>query len=215
MVKRIKIQLNKKISKFLIFFSKVLDTSHSQSASILKTTILNLYQTSIYYLNNSPSSEEKASDPAKTNTTTILRRSKENSDTYFIILFWLFICVKLRYDFYILIPFVVIIWKLLKHALQIVIDLIKSSRNFELAKSWLQQRREILAPRPFLIIIKLFRKGDHKFIQLISGSMDTIVTALIMFSLILAVVCSTIILCIQVHTQTNSTKINKTTINSI
>lgn len=194
------------------------ENSQSHSNSFLKTTILNLYQTSMHYWHGSSPDEtnttsqggqetvgggDKSANRAQTpqpeiSRRRISRRNKENSDKYFIVLFWLLVCAKLRYDLFILVPFVVIVWKVAKHALRLVLDLIGSSGKCELVKEWFVRRREILAPRVVRLLVKFFRKGDHKCIQVISHSMDTIVTGLIMVALFLAIVCSAIILCIQV-----------------
>jgi hypothetical protein len=134
-----------------------------QNNSYLKSTLFNLYQTSVYYLNTSLN-----------NSTTLLmktskrqQRKRVNSDKYFIGLFWLFLCVKLRYDFYIAIPFLVVVWKLLKHFVLFVWNSITDNSKFQyywrLFRTALKKRKEALAPKPFLVLIKLFKKGKLTF----------------------------------------------------
>lgn len=185
---------------------KTLENSRSNTTSFLRTTICHLYRTTICYFNTSSSSSSTATaDDESVNETRLRsqrhprhRRKKENSDKYFIVLFWLFVCVKISYDFFILIPVLVVMWRMVRRAFILVVSMVGASDNVAALKHWFTRRRKILAPRPFLIVANLFRKGDHKCTQLISASMDTIVTAFIMISLVLAVICSVIILCIQV-----------------
>lgn len=107
--------------------------------------------------------------------------------------------VKIRYDVFVLIPLVVVMWRMVRRAFMTILSIIGASENVLALKKWFIVRRKILTPRPFLIIGNLFRKGDQKCTQLISKSMDNIVTTFIIVSLVLAIICSVIILCIQVN----------------
>ena len=139
------------------------DSQHvSPNNSFLKTTMLNIYQTSIYYFNTSlNNSRAKANRHHESG-----RRKKENSDKFFILLFWLFLCVKLRYDFYIIIPLLVIIWKLLRHFVLFLLSMFINNQKvkfyFGILKEWAVSRSDVLAPKPFQIMFKLFIKGRLK-----------------------------------------------------
>lgn len=181
---------------------KTLENSQSHSNSFLKTTILNIYQTSVYYFRDESTSETTTEGGGTRPSRTLALgqpRAKENSDKYFIVLFWLFVCVKLRYDVYVLVPVLVVVWKVARLFVRLVVELMVSSAQLGLVKQWFRRRHSILVPRPVRLVVALFRKGDHKCTQVISSSMDTIVTAFIMVTLMLAVVCSAIVLCIQVR----------------
>ena len=142
---------------------------------------------------------------SKFNLSIRLKRKKENSDKYFILLFWLFICVKLRYDLYIAIPVIVIIWKLLKLAFKNVYCIIFESENVKyymgVIYKGFERRRAVLAPEPFVLLIKLFTRGDHKVNQLLQKSIDSLISGLMIIALLLFVITSVIVLAMQVHSE--------------
>jgi hypothetical protein len=94
---------------------------------------------------------------AKSSTKSKSKRQREHSDKYFIMLFWLFICVKLRVDLYIAVPILVIIWKLVKSGISYLSNFVRqiSSVKCFLARSrrWFEHRRLALAPRPFFALV--------------------------------------------------------------
>ena len=119
------------------------------------------------------------------------KRQRENSDKYFILLVWLFICVKLRYDLYIAVPIMVVIWKLAKKSVTFAYKSVFENANvkyyLELVKAWLECRKVALAPKPFLLVYKLFFKGDHKVNQLLQKSLDNLISGFMIIGLLLFV----------------------------
>jgi hypothetical protein len=119
------------------------------------------------------------------------KRQRENSDKYFILLFWLFVCVKLRFQLYIAVPILVIIWKLFKNILSLVYKFLFENSSFKqyfnVVKNWFECRKEALAPKPFMLLFKFFSKGDHKVNQLLQKSLDSLISALMIIGLLLFV----------------------------
>jgi hypothetical protein len=135
--------------------------TNSPNTTIFKTTLINMYHTSVHYFNTSLNASATSKPDVRGGSA---RRRKEDSDKFFVMLFWLFLCVKLRYDFYIVIPILVIVWKLLKQLLLFVYDSVVSSQSFRFyggkLTSWVRSRIDVFAPKPFQIIFKLFVKGE-------------------------------------------------------
>jgi len=119
------------------------------------------------------------------------KRQRENSDKYFILLFWLFVCVKLRFHLYIAVPILVIIWRLFKNILSLIYKFLFENSNFkhylDIGKNWYECRKVALAPKPFLLLFKVFCKGDHKVNQLLQKSLDALISALMIIGLLLFV----------------------------
>jgi predicted PurR-regulated permease PerM len=157
----------------------------------------------------------KNNDKSKKNSkSTAGLRKKQNSDKYFVLLFWLFVCVKFRYDLYLAVPIVVLLWKLLRGILISIYSLLfdtnqmTNENNNEINRfvsiliEWFKERRAVLAPRPILLIQKLFIKGDHKINNLLRKSMDNIITLLLLVGLIFGILIISIVLAMQVHSET-------------
>jgi predicted PurR-regulated permease PerM len=64
-----------------------------------------------------------------------------------------------------------------------------------------ERRRAVLAPEPFVLLIKLFTRGDHKVNQLLQKSIDSLISGLMIIALLLFVITSVIVLAMQVHSE--------------
>ena len=130
------------------------------------------------------------------------KRQRENSDKYFILLFWLFICVKLRFDLYIAVPILVLIWKLFRKTVSLSHKIIFEKTNIKshlaALNAWFECRKAALAPKPFLLLFKLFSKGDHKINQLLQNSLDSLISAFMIIGLLLFVSWIFLILAINI-----------------
>ena len=179
-------------------------SSTQSNSTFLRSTIYNLYQTSIYYFNNGNNNNSNSKQEKHTNKKR-LERKRENSDKYFFMLFWLLICIKLRYDLYIIIPVIVLIWKLLKYSFTNILSFVLNNENtkyyFEKSKMWFEMRKDVLMPQPFYILFKLFLKGDLKVNQLLQKSIDNLITLLMIIFLSLFVLTTVIVLSMQVHSE--------------
>lgn len=157
------------------------------------------------YLSKNETLTSEVDSSIKPKTRGLHRRQRENSDIYFMLLFWLFLCVKLRYDLYITIPVIVTTWKLMKLLICSLINIIIKSENikyfYNRFSKWLESRRKVIAPKPFIILMKFFVKGDLKINQLLQKSMDNITSAIIIMALILFVLVSLILLAMQVQSE--------------
>lgn len=138
----------------------------ANTTSFFRTTLINIYNTSMSLLNE---------NPTMTNAKRRTKRRRENSDKYFIFLFWLFVITKLRYDFYILIPLLVLIWKLLKFlSCRVVYEelIVKNEQikgYFSSVWEFVCKRKSALAPKPFIFLFRMFQKGDLKLNHFLQG----------------------------------------------
>ena len=118
------------------------------------------------YLSMFTKSKPKAPEARKSsNLNRSGNKKRTNSDKYFFILFWLFIAVTLRIDMYIVIPVIVVVWKLIKLAFIFAYNFITEGKQIEkyrnLIVDWTKKRASALMPKPFTILLTVFSKGNY------------------------------------------------------
>ncbi len=125
-----------------------------------------------------------------------------NSDKYFFFLFCLFLVVNLRIDTYFVVALIVLVWKLVKNSLFYLYKFMTSLSSFQLysqiVQEWLQVRSAAIMPKPFVFLLKLFVKGDHRVNQWLQKTMDKIVSGLIILFLLLFIIVGFVVLAMQV-----------------
>jgi predicted PurR-regulated permease PerM len=173
------------------------------SGTFLRSALINVYQVASSYLSKRYGQSESAPSACFQEASPNI---KYNSDKYFILLFWLFICVKLRYDLYVAIPIMVIMWRLAKVILSFIFELIMKSesvmQHVVRMQSWMQSRRCVLVPRPFAFLLKLFVEGDHKMNNILQQFMDKMITLFLLIASVLFVLTASILLAMQVQSET-------------
>lgn len=132
--------------------------------------------------------------------------NNNNSDKYFSILFWLFLVVNIRYDLYFVVAVIVLAWKLVKNCVYYSYKLVTESSSFQeywfpMATEWVRLRSDALMPGPFIFLMALFVKGDHRANQWLQKSMDKIVSGLMIVFLLMFIVFAFTFLSIQVHSE--------------
>ncbi len=69
----------------------------------------------------------------------------------------------------------------------------------QVAREWLEARSAAVMPEPFVFMLKLFVKGDHRVNQWLQKSMDKIVSGLMIMFLLMFVIVSFVVLAMQVN----------------
>ena len=126
-----------------------------------------------------------------------------NSDKYFYILFCLVLVVNIRTDLYFSVAIIVLIWKIVKFCIFNLYKFVIELNNFEVYKKvvtdWLDLRSDVLMPKPFILLLRLFIKGDHRVNQWLQKSMDKIVSGLMIMFLLLFILLAFGVLAMQVY----------------
>ena len=131
------------------------------------------------------------------------RAENNNSDKYFSLLFWLFLVVNIRVDLYFVVAIIVLAWKLVKNFIYYLYKFVTESKSFQeywlpMASEWIRLRADALMPGPFIFLMALFVKGDHRANQWLQKSMDKLISGLIIIFLLLFIVFAFTFLSIQV-----------------
>ena len=139
------------------------------------------------------------------NKISMKKNERKDSDIYFIMLFWFFIYVNFRMDLLIAIPLIIFVWKSLKF-IYLTLYLFLSSNGSILsladrASKWTDCRRDVLVPRPFMILIRFFKLGDRKLNRSLQESIDNIIALLMIISLIAFMIIAFIFLLIQLQAE--------------
>lgn len=135
----------------------------------------------------------------------IEKNERKDSDVYFIMLFWFFIYVNFRIDLYIAIPLIILIWKTLKYVCLTTYFFMASNSTIltcaDKVTKWTNCRRDVLVPKPFLMLFRFFRIGDRKLNRSLQGSIDSIIALLMIIGLIAFMVIALIFLFIQLQAE--------------
>ncbi|CAF1499805.1 unnamed protein product, partial [Rotaria sordida] len=131
--------------------------------------------------------------------------SSASSTPYFTFVLWSLVAIKV-YQFYWYLGRIlifVIIYKIIKKILfetyiylmrqQSVQCIIQRIINF------LKDRRDVLTPSPLHGLVRFLIKGDKKFNHGLQGSIDYLVSAIMIVTLLITVLFGTILLIIQIH----------------
>ena len=137
---------------------------------------------------------------------TSMKRKKEgNSNKYFYLLFLLFLILNLRFDFYIILPVLVVIWRSTKSlSFYINNQLLQKPLIHHytgLLAEWIRLRSSALMPKPCMFFVNMFVKGDHKINSWFQSSMDSIVSGLMIICLLISFVLFVVVFAIQVHSE--------------
>ncbi len=133
------------------------------------------------------------------NNTTV----NKSSDKYFFFLFCLFVVVNLRVDIYFVVALIVLVWKLAKTSVVYLYVFVTGLSSYpvyaQVAREWLEARSAAVMPEPFVFMLKLFVKGDHRVNQWLQKSMDKIVSGLMIMFLLMFVIVGFVVLAMQVN----------------
>lgn len=139
------------------------------------------------------------------NASYIMFVTKSKSNKYFIILFWFYISVKLWSYSLFLFAIFIIIWKLIKILIVFLKNILSTKFDINRVKAkirtWINDREEVLAPKPFKILLELYIKGDHKINQWLQNSLDSLISAFMIFILLVFMISAFIILAIKVRNE--------------
>ncbi|CAF0851947.1 unnamed protein product [Brachionus calyciflorus] len=186
-------------SMILLFVSKLLGEYRPIFMLLfILLTLFGIFSTIKEYLTPQKSDKKKF---INMNFLSLNSTIKKNSDIYFVLIFWLFISVKFRYDLYIAIPFGILIWKLIKLITRNILEFLRVNQTLNNLKNWLFIRKDAVTPKPFVLVFNFFLVGDRKFNQILQKSMDSLITTLMIFILIGFLLTSLVVLVFQVHSE--------------
>ena len=125
------------------------------------------------------------------------------SDRYFKFLFWFYVGITLwSYQVISLIVFIVI-WKILKIMTNFLSNVLYKKFDIESLivkiKDWISERQEIITPTPFKILLNFYYIGDYKMNRWLRGSISAIISAVMIFALLLFLISTIILLAIEVQ----------------
>jgi predicted PurR-regulated permease PerM len=128
---------------------------------------------------------------------------KSRSNRYFTLLFWFYISVKLwSYPVLSLMIFI-IIWKLIKilaiFLSNILYEKFDMKNVFKEFRAWFSDRQEVLAPRPFKILLNFYYIGDHKMNKWLRESLHSIISAFMILALLLFLISAMVLLAMEVQ----------------
>ncbi|RNA21648.1 transmembrane protein -like [Brachionus plicatilis] len=139
------------------------------------------------------------------NKVSLKKNQRKDSDIYFILLFWFFIYVNFRIDFYIAIPLIILVWKTLKFVCWTAYSFLATNSSVltyaDKLNQWTNCRKDALLPKPFVMVIRFFQLGDRKLNGSLQNSIDNIIALLMIISLIVFMVVSLIFLVIQIQAE--------------
>ena len=131
--------------------------------------------------------------------------SKSKSDKYFYLLFWLFVSLKIWSISFLLIALFILTWKFIKFILIKTVNFLYNhfeiERMLNKVKNSIYERKEVLAPRPLKVIFNFYIKGDKKINEWLQTSLDTIISAFIIFALLVFLISGLVLLAMQVHSE--------------
>ena len=125
------------------------------------------------------------------------------SDRYFKFLFWLYVSIKLwSFQVLALILFI-IIWKSIKLIYFLLKDYLYKKIDVKnlivKINNWISERKEILTPTPFKILLNFYYIGDYKLNRWLRQSISSIISAFMILALLSFIIIAIILLAIKVQ----------------